>query len=233
MKKLIIAVFCLFQFSCKQKAETCDCPEIDIVMESTPFEKCNFSNGKSVAITSPPHSTILKRAFSAFGIYECGADSLIRYYGDLELCLIDFSDDTVFISRQEILALGENFGWVDTTWLIDKYYYDNGKLKTHKALPSYLGYDNAQIDEVLRKFESTEWKTQMTIGSDSAMDKMMQLANNLMIASISGNDAATKYFRQFNKKFEPDGHYQEWYNEMQRMIDTARIVTKRNNSNQE
>ena len=184
MKKFLIAITILFQFSCKQKAEPCHCTETDVVMCSTPFRTFKFTNGKFLAITSAPDSSESKPVYLEFGIYECGADSLTRFYHALEPCLLDFRSDTLFVNRQELLAIGKDFRWVDTTWLIDKYYYDNGKLKTHKALPSYLGYDNAQIDEVLRKFESSEWKTQMTIGSDSAMDKMMQLANNLMIASI-------------------------------------------------
>ncbi|MBX0332689.1 hypothetical protein K3G39_05515 [Pontibacter sp. HSC-14F20] len=84
-----------------------------------------------------------------------------------------------------------------------------------------IKYSQSQIDQSLREYKSTHWKSQNEASAEYTEEKM-ELGNRLLIAAVSGSEQAELYFKEFDSKFKPDGAYAEWYQQMAHMLEFSK-----------
>lgn len=184
-----------------------------------------FTNGRSLAISFFPDTDTVGNngMISEFVLYEYGQDTSLAFFSAVERCKLSFVKDTLFIERIEPLAIGVGNNFVDTTWLTEKWFYNNdGKPAKSEALSSHFNCDQAKIDAVLSDYLSTRWKTQIETYSDKEQEAMMNLAARLMLISACSGGKYEPYFKDFKKRFQPDGGNEDWYNIMANIVETAR-----------
>jgi hypothetical protein len=220
---LIIITSFLSYFTSAQPVNNkdCNCSRSKYTTEGSALHKIfHFSNGKTVAICGYKDNDA---TFSEFVLYDCLANSTIRFYNAAERCRIRFANDTLTIENIEPLAIGSGYRFSDAIWLTEQYYFKNNVPQVQQSINKTWFYTPAQVQSALSAFEHTTWKTQ--IGSSEAEDEnMMNLAGRLMIAAISGDIQAKQYFIEFKDRFKPDGAYAEWYDTMEKMIKTAEEI---------
>ena len=200
--------------------------------KSTVCEKCMpegeadtafvFSNNKKVLICSDSELLADEKYYSEFSLFECGADSITEFWGATENYTIAFEADTLKLKNYQVLALGNNFELVDKEWLTEYFYFDNNKLTKKIKINPLVKYNQDQVKQTLTDYEKTNWQTQNSALTEAYSDEKMALANKLMISAISGNTKAEAYFKEFEKKFQPDGAFAEWYGEMAAMLALAK-----------
>lgn len=199
----------------------CDTCAASKYVESEPDTAFTFSNGSKLLICGYLELREGKKIYSEFVLSECGNDSIIDFWSAVEEYEIQFEQDTLQLQKLELLALGNNVELVKEKWLTEYFYYENGKLKREKKLNSEIKYSQKQIDQSLQEFESTHWQKQNG-ASEEYTEQKMKLANSLMIAAASGSEKAEMYFREFKNKFQPDGAYLEWYQQMIGLLESAK-----------
>ncbi|MFC6997924.1 hypothetical protein [Rufibacter roseus] len=181
----------------------------------------DFANGKRVLICGGSDSLEGKQIFTDFVISECGRDSVLGFWSAVENYEVDFSHDTLMLKKIEALALGRNFELINFHWLTEFFYYKGNELQKKVRINPEVSYNQKKIEQTLVVFEKTNWHTQIGSSEVDAQEKM-QLANRLMLAAVSGSEIAEEYFKDFEKRFQPDGHFAEWYDEMAEMIELAK-----------
>ncbi|MBF9254601.1 hypothetical protein I2I11_14950 [Pontibacter sp. 172403-2] len=189
--------------------------------ESEPDTAFIFSNRSKLLICGYPELREGRKVYSEFVLSECGKDSIIDFWSAVEEYEIRFDQDTLQLQKLELLALGKNREFVKEKWLTEYFYYENGKLKREKKLNSEARYSQDQIDQSLQEYESTKWQTQNG-ATEEYTEKKMKLANSLMIAAASGSEKAEVYFQEFKSKFQPDGAFLEWYEQMAELLESAK-----------
>ncbi|RIJ42482.1 hypothetical protein [Pontibacter oryzae] len=189
--------------------------------ESEPDTTFIFSNGNKLLICGYPELREGKKIYSEFVLSECAKDSIIDFWSAVEEYEIRFEQDTLQLQKLELLALGNNRELVKEKWLTEYFYYENGKLEREKKLNSVARYSQAQIVQALQEFESTQWQKQIG-ATEEYTEKKMKLANSLMIAAASGSEKSEVYFKEFKTKFQPDGAYLEWYEQMAELLESTK-----------
>lgn len=180
-----------------------------------------FSNGSKLLICGYPELREGRKIYSEFVLSECGKDSIVDFWSAVEEYEIRFEQDTLQLQKLELLALGNNREFVKEKWLTESFYYVNGELKRTKKLNPEVKYSQSQIAQALQEFELTQWQKQNG-ATEEYTEKKMKLANSLMIAAASGSKKAEVYFREFGSKFQPDGAYLEWYQQMAELLESAK-----------
>lgn len=181
----------------------------------------NFSNGSRILICGYSEPQDGRKVYSEFVLLECGNDSIIDFWSAVEEYEIMFAQDTLQLQKLELLALGGNQNLVKEKWLTESFYYESGKLQREKKLNPRVKYSQSQIDQSIQEYESTEWQKQNG-ATEKYTEKKMRLANSLMIAAASGSEKADVYFKEFKSKFQPDGAYLEWYQQMVGLLESAK-----------
>jgi hypothetical protein len=180
-----------------------------------------FSNGSKLLICGYSELSEGRKIYSEFVLSECGKDSIIDFWSAVEEYEIIFEQDTLQLQKLELLALGNNLEFVKEKWLTEYFFYKNGKLQREIKLNPKVKYSQSQIDQSLQEYESTQWQKQVG-ANEEYTEKKMKLANNLMIAAASGSEKAEVYFKEFKSKFQPDGAYLEWYEQMVELLEIAK-----------
>lgn len=132
-----------------------------------------------------------------------------------------FSNDTLWVNQLELLAMGENLELVKFPWKIGAFYLEDGSFGYTERLYEKLRYDQKTIESILKEYETTEWRTQQE-DWEYVDSVLMNLANKLLIAAISGSEKSEMYFKEFETKVKPDGIYASWYIIMENMLKFAR-----------
>lgn len=189
--------------------------------EPEPDTAFNFSNGSRILICGYSEPQDGRKVYSEFVLSECGNDSIIDFWSAVEEYEIMFAQDTFQLQKLELLALGDNQDLVKEKWLTESFYYESGKLQREKKLNPRVKYSQSQIDQSLQEYESTEWQKQNG-ATEEYTEQKMRLANSLMIAEVSGSEKADVYFKEFRSKFQPDGAYLEWYQQMMGLLEYAK-----------
>lgn len=236
MKNLYLLLLLLFtNCASKQQIEVVHEAEKEVVSSTgSPNEECekctattvagpepdtafNFSNGSKLLLCGYSESREGKKIYSEFVLSDCGNDSIIDFWSAVEEYEILFGQDTLQLHKVELLAIGNERELIREKWLTEYFYYDSGKLQRIKKLNPKIKYSQSQIDQSLKEYELTHWKTQIE-GSEEYTEEKMELANRLLIAAVSGSEQAEQFFKEFDSKFKPDGAYAEWYHEMADML---------------
>ncbi|TPE42687.1 hypothetical protein [Pontibacter mangrovi] len=180
-----------------------------------------FSNGSKLLICGYSEKKDGKNIYSEFVLSVCGNDSIIGFWSAVEEYELVFVQDTLQLQKLELLAMGDHRDLVKVKWLTESFYYENGSLLREKKLNPKVKYRQSQIDQSLQEYESTQWQKQNEATIEYTEGKM-KLANSLMLAAASGSEKAEVYFKEFKNKFQPDGAYLEWYQQMADLLDSTK-----------
>ena len=208
-----IVIFLLFLNlapSFGQSIQRCDCPKT--IYAGTKADTIFYlSNGKSIVLCGYKNPESSPTNYSEFVLAVCGVDTIIDFWKALLTCEVRVIKDTLLVVQLENLPLGKNFQYQETPWTFEKIYFYKGNLERKLSINKKITiYSQRQIETVIVDFESQK---------PEFNDKIMNLANKLFIASISGDKKARKYFFDFPTKFGPlDGAYKEEYMYLTRML---------------
>ncbi|MBS1773884.1 MAG: hypothetical protein JST82_13575 [Bacteroidetes bacterium] len=197
----------------------------DYAGDSIPKKVFTFANGKHIYVCGKQKNEYYKgqAIFSEICVnkdVEPGA--IIETKEDCVICLFH---DTLYVKFFDYFAIGAGLHLIKVPYLSYKYYYDNqngDNLLQTQNFNTDIHYTPLQIAIVLNKYNQTEWVTQTETGNDERIEYMMRLANQLMVAAISGNKIAEECFYHFKEKFKPQGIWADWYEEMKTTISYAK-----------
>lgn len=193
------------------KKSLCDCPKTQFTgtKADTTF---NFSNGKSIALCGFKIPNRTPSAFSEFILAVCGQDTIIDYWSSELNCQLHDIKDTLFVNQLQVLPVGRNFKPQEIVWTTEKIYFSGNKLFRDLLINREIGkYTSDEIQSILNAYETA------TTGLD---DNKMEIATKLFIATISGNNKARQYLKEFKNKFgELDGAFEEEYSNLIAMLE--------------
>jgi hypothetical protein len=142
----------------------------------------------------------------------CGQDTIIDFWGAVLKCRLKINNDTLLVDQLENLPTGENLKYQETIWTTEKIYFTGRKVVRKLVVNRQIRkYTQAEIQTVLKAYETEK------AGLD---DNKMRIANRLFIATISGDNTARLYFKEFKSKFGAlDGAFAEEYNDLTAMLE--------------
>jgi hypothetical protein len=195
---------------------SCDCPKTKYAGEKA--DSFLFSNGKTIVLCGYNNPERSPKSFSEFTLSVCGQNSIIDSFHSfigtkpVITCHLKMDKDTLFIQQVANLPTGKNFVVQPTIWSNEKIYFRDGKHVIKQTVNRNIPkYDQKKIDVVLKSFETSK------PGLDSAK---MELANQLLMAVISGNATARQYLKEFKTKFgNLQGIFLEEYNDLTAMLE--------------
>ena len=126
-------------------------------------------------------------------------------------CRLQVRQDTLFVNRLVKLPNGKNFAYQENIWTTEKIYFNREKaIKKLSVNRKIKNYNQSQIKGVLRSYETTRGELD---------EQKMKMANQLLIATISGDQHARRCFKAFKNKFGIlDGDFAEEYNGLVTML---------------
>lgn len=184
-----------------------------------------FSNGKSICLGAAMWIEEGNQVLSAIDLRDCdnGDDLVVRFLGELRFLddrHVSFRNDTLWVNQVELLAKGENLELVYFPWKNSAFYIEDDSFGYTEGLNENLRYDQQTIESVLEKYEATELRTQED-DAEYVSFHLMDLANKLLIAAVSGSPKAEVYFKEFKTRVKPDGANGSWYRLMERILNYA------------
>lgn len=189
---------------------SCDCPKSQFAgtRADTTFY---LSNGKTIVLCGYKNPDSKPTTFSEFILAVCGQDTIIDFWGAVLTCRMKVKEDTLLVDQLENLPTGENFKYQETVWTTEKIYFRGSKVVRKLVVNRQIRkYTQAEIQTVLKTYETEK------AGLD---DNKMIIANTLFIATISGDNKARQYFKEFETKFGIlDGAFSEKYIDLTAMI---------------
>ena len=196
--------------SAQNQKVSCNCPATNFAdrKADTLF---HLSNGETIALCGYKNPNSKPVTFSEFVLAVCGQDTIIDFWGAVLTCRLAVHDDTLLVERLENLPVGMDFKYQETVARIEKIYFHGKnvvrKLGVNKQITKY---NQAEIQTILRAYETAK------PGLD---ESKMKIANELFIASISGDKTARKYFKEFETKFgKLDGAFEEEYDDLAELL---------------
>lgn len=183
-----------------------------------------FSNGQSICLSGWMEIEDGKQLFTDYALRDCdtseilGGETSVLGLGGSHL---SFSNDTLWVSQIDLLAMGENLEFVKFPWKIKAYYLEDGSFGYTEGLNENFRYDQQTIESVLKEYETTELRTQQE-DWEYVDSVLMRLANKQLIAAISGSEKSEMYFKEFKTRVKPDGIYASWYIVMENMLKFAK-----------
>lgn len=169
-----------------------------------------FSNGKSICLNGWMEIEDGKQVFSGFTLRDCDTGDKLGVRWDIEPCHLLFSNDTLWVNQLELLAMGENHELVMFPWRIAAFYLEDGSFGYTERLNEDFRYDQQTIESILEEYETTELRTQEE-DEEYVSFQLMDLANKLLIAAVSGSQKAEVYFKEFDTRVKPDGANASFY----------------------
>jgi hypothetical protein len=150
--------------------------------------------------------------FSEFILSVCGQETIIDFWGAVLTCRLKVNKDTLLVDQLRDLPIGKNFEFQETIWTTEKIYFRGQKLVRELVVNRQIRkYSQDEIQSVLKTYETA--KTGVDEGK-------MEIANNLFVATISGNKKARQYFKEFKNKFgRLDGAFSEEYSDLTAMLE--------------
>ena len=183
-----------------------------------------FSSDKGICLHGWMEIEDGKQLFTDYALRDCdtseilGGETSVLGLGGSHL---SFSNDTLWVSQIDLLAMGENLEFVKFPWKIKAYYLEDGSFGYTEGLYENFRYDQQTIESVLKEYETTELRTQQE-DWEYVDSVLMRLANKLLIAAISGSEKSEMYFKEFKTRVKPDGIYGSWYIIMENMLKFAK-----------
>jgi hypothetical protein len=195
----------------QSKKTTCSCPKTQYAgtKADTTFY---LSNGNTIVLCGYKNQDSKPTTFSEFILAVCGQDTIIDFWGSVLTCRLNVNKDTLLVDQLQNLPTGKNFKFQETIWTTEKIYFKGQnivrKLMVNRQIRKY---SQEEIQSVLKRYETAK------TGLD---DSKMEIANKLLIATISGDKKARQYFKKFKRKFGTlDGAFAEEYRDLTSMLE--------------
>lgn len=192
---------------------------------SQPETIFSFQNGKQIALWQNHEASDSlpgNITYSGFCLTECGSDSVILVRNEHENCTTEMSEDTLIVMQLSLVAMSPNLDMVYMPWRITKIHYQGNNLLISSLFNKEIHYDSAQISLAKSRINTSLWKEHAETPDSVAAYRMMRFASQMMIAAISGDTAAERYFHLFSQRFAPEGKYKIWMKEMEAILSYAR-----------
>jgi len=173
----------------------------------------HLSNGTSIGFFGAIDRKSEPIVFSEISLSICGQDTILNDFGSPDLTdhHIEVKNDTLFVKQLKELPTGKNFEKQKNIFIIEKIFFGGGKVTREIfANRQIRNYNQNEIQKVLRSFETAKQGT---------IDTEMDVARRLFMSTISGDNKARQYFKDFNSKFVLDGYYAEVYNDLTKMLE--------------
>jgi hypothetical protein len=209
MKRIYIIT--LLSFFCTvfgQSKKDCNCPINQFVGETKATTIFNLSSGNKIVLCGFKNSD---NTFSEFVLSVCGESKIIDFWDATLTCRIETNKDTLLVQEIQNLPVGKKLEYQPTVWTTEKIYFSKEKVIRKLEVNKKIGkYNQEQINKILKIYENAK---------PEINEWIMGIANNLFIASISGNKKAKQYLKDFEKKFgKLDGAFAEEYKELLAML---------------
>ena len=190
--------------------ENCECAENDFAGTKTDTVY-QLSNGKRIALCGYRNIENKPIDFSEFVLTVCGEKNIIDFWDATETCNLRTIKDTLIVEELINLPTEKNRIYTSTIWNIEKFYFENERLKRNKILNKKIRkYNESEILNTLKEYENADEKID---------DEKMQLVNRLFIATISKSIKAREYFYKFENRYKPDGAFSEEYRDLKAMLE--------------
>lgn len=182
------------------------------VVGSKPDTIFSFSDRHSIILCGYKDNNRSETYFSEFILQICGQDSILDFWDATQTCRLSVYKDTLSLIELKNLPTNINRAYKLTDWSIEKLFFDNGSLKRAFEIDRTIRkYTRQEIQETLQEFESAR---------TGLGDNKIELANRLFIATISGDETARKYFKEFETTFgQLDGAFAEEYKDLKAMLE--------------
>jgi len=208
----LLLVFIPFAAFSQQKKSDCGCP-ISKFAETKADTVFHLSRKKSIVLCGYNVKDIIKgkKLFSEFVLSVCGSDTIIKFWGAVLVCDVKTSGDTLLVQTIYELPVGKSMQYQQTVWTTEHIYFKNDKLFRDSVINSGLRkYTPQQISGVLDLYNRLPNEN-----NDSTSD----LADKLLVSTMSGSKKARACLVNFGKKFSAlDGVYLEDYDTKIRML---------------
>lgn len=221
MLKVLAAFFAAILFIHPAYAD-CRCAVSPYTSNTLPATVFTFSDNMRLAVCGNKEIDLPNNqaAYTDFTLSICGSDTNIREVSPVEEHIMYLQNDTLYLLRQDVFAMGEEHKLTKMAWRIERIHFANGTPFFTRSINPELRYEQKEINKVLREYERAKIKPQGAV-SDKEDERMMLLANKLLVAALSGSKKAERYFFAFAKQYKPGGHYAEWLEDMAEILDTA------------
>jgi hypothetical protein len=190
---------------------SCDCPKTEFAgtKADTTFQ---LSNGKTIVLCGYKNPDSKPTTFSEFILSVCGQDTIIDFWGAVLTCRLKVNKDTLLVDELQNLPIGKSFKFQETVWTTEKIYFSGQKTVRKLVVNRQIRkYNQDEIQLILKTYETAK------LGLD---DSKMEIANQLFIATISGDKKARQYFKKFKDKFGTlDGAFAEEYSDLTVMLE--------------
>jgi len=216
---IILTVISFTNVFAQNDIVSCDCPKTQFTgtKADTTFY---LSNNKTIILCGYKNPDCKPTTFSEFILAVCGQDTIIDFWGAVLTCRLKVKKDTLLVDQLQNLPTGENFKYQEIVWTTEKIYFNGPKVDRKLIVNRQIRkYTQAEIQTVLKTYETEK----------SGLDyNKMIIANRLFIATISGDNKARQYFKEFKSKFGTlDGAFAEEYNDLTAML---KLWDKNNNA---
>lgn len=193
------------------KKVSCDCPKTQYAgtKADTTFQ---LSNGKTIVLCGYKNPDSKPTTFSEFVLSVCGQDTIIDFWGAVLSCRLKVNKNALLVDELKNLPTGANLKYQETVWTTEKIYFSGQKVVRKLVVNRQIRkYNQDEIQSVLKSYEKAK------PGLD---DSKMEIANKLFIATISGDNKARQYFKEYKGKFGTlDGAFAEEYSDLTAMLE--------------
>lgn len=208
---IIVIILTLTSFYGQTNKASCDCPKTKYAgtKADTTF---HLANGKTIVLCGYNNLDSKPTTFSEFILAVCGQDTIIDFWGAVLTSRLKVNKDTLLVDQLQNLPTGKNFKFQETIWTTEKIYFSGQNLVRKLVVNRQIRkYRKDEIQTVLKAYEKAK------PGLD---DSIMEIANKLFIAAISGDKRARQYFKEFKTKFGTlDGAFSEEYRDLKAMLE--------------
>jgi len=211
--RILLTVF-LFTFLFAQpgagqiREPSCNCPKKGFNATGKADIIFDLGNGQKIALCGSITKQKKDTFYSEYILFQCGRKEIIDET-DYPSCKITQQGDSLLVTEIKGFPVGKDFEFTYIPFRVEKYFFQEAKLKKTIFYPAVLPkYSAAQIKVVLSQY------AKLKLPMDNH-DTMLLVAHRLCWAYISGSSAAERCLREMEKKFGPfDGAIKEEFDDI-------------------
>ena len=194
LSRFLLLLFIPFAAFSQSKNADCNCP-ISKFAETKADTVFHLSRSKSIVLCGYNVKDIIKgkKLFSEFVLSVCGSDTIIKFWGAVLICDVITSGDTLLVQTIYDLPVGKSMEYRQAVWNTEHIYFKNDKLfrdsVINRGLPKYTPQQIAAVLDLYQRLPNAN--------NDTTSD----LADKLLISTMSGSKKARAYLVNFRQKF--------------------------------
>ena len=178
----------------QQKNTGCNCPisKFGGTKADTVF---HLSRNQSIALCGSEATDIIKgkKLYQEFVLSVCGSHTTIKFWEAVLVCDVKTSGDTLLVQTIYDLPVGKSMEYQQTVWNTEHIYFKQDKLfrdsVINRGLPKYTPQQIAAVLDLYQRLPNAN--------NDTTSD----LADKLLISTMSGSKKARAYLVNFRQKF--------------------------------